>query len=1263
MKTEANCIKKIKEIIDNYHRNFICNTLASLNLSWDNLGKLLISKDVDSSEVSKIQDSMRDQISKAFKGSKNPTYNDLFSKKMINDILPPFVTTDEEKDIVKYFNKFSTYFQGFYQNRENLYTSDAASTSIAYRIVHENFPKFVSNIRIYRTIKDIKPNLIASIEQSLKNSGLLSKSLDEIFSIESFNNYLDQDGIDYFNLILGGRNAQPNEKKIKGLNEYLNEAMQPDETLRRELKSKRCTRFILLFKQILSDHDKENFIDSFNSDEEVIEALKSFCIKDLLEKKILNSLLDLFSTLKTFDLNNIFIQGKFINKLSTTLFGGLGWSVIRDAILLDDKKTNEFKSNLKKSGDDVEKAFSKESFSVSYICKICKSQVDLDLLDVLNQKVKSFVRKLIDFDNNGWPQSLKKKKDKELIKDLLDTLLDCYRFLHMFSSDSLDRDLNFYLPYEDSMSALSRVVYLYNKVRNYATKKPYTLDKIKLTFENPQLALGWSESKIRDYLTLIFCKDGFYYLGILNKSKTKGIDFGKHTVGFEQKSYKRMQYFLFKSKMIRKCTTALKQVKAHFLTKDEDYILDDKDKFCEPLIITKDIFNLENPKTKGPKKLKKKYESTNAAEFREALSKRISFGKEFLSKYKSTQVFDYSKLKDANEYNDVSEFYNDVDNCSYKIDFEYIDEAFVNKLVDDGNLFLFKIHNKDFSFGSTGTKNLHTLYFENIFSRENLQSRKIKLNGNAELFYRKKSISDSDAIVHDLGSKLVNKLIVHPNGKVEQIPDAIYREISLYANKKLESLSEEAQEYYDKNKQQIIIKDVNHKIVKDRRFTIDKFFLHVPITINYSCKGKYDCNNQVLSYLRNNKDVNIIGIDRGERNLIYITVINQKGQIIESMSFNKLRQEKPNSENYEVDYHDKLVLREKERIAEKRSWESVSKIATLKEGYLSGVIHQLAKLMIKHNAILVLENLNAGFKRVRGEIAERSVYQKFERMLVEKLNYLVFKKNNILEAGGVLNGYQLTPPLNNISDLGLQTGVIFYVPAAYTSKIDPTTGFANVLNLNSVKNDKDAKKFFSSIKSFSYIKEDLFKFSVDFSNTSIKSFVDLEIKCWDIYSYGLRIVRRKNNTGNFQEQLDYSPTYEIKLLLEKYDIDYENGEELLKKLLKDSPIEDKFWKRLFEIFKFILQMRNSKSNSTEDYLISPVKNREGKFFNSNDCLSNLPQDADANGAYHIALKGLIILFRNNLDVKENGKGKKVSFAVSNKDWFRFMQKDLHALNE
>lgn len=63
--------------------------------------------------------------------------------------------------------------------------------------------------------------------------------------------------------------------------------------------------------------------------------------------------------------------------------------------------------------------------------------------------------------------------------------------------------------------------------------------------------------------------------------------------------------------------------------------------------------------------------------------------------------------------------------------------------------------------------------------------------------------------------------------------------------------------------------------------------------------------------------------------------------------------------------------------------------------------------MVKYHAIVVLEDLNMGFMRGRQKV-EKQVYQKFEKMLIDKLNYLVDKRANPSDYGGLLNAYQLT---------------------------------------------------------------------------------------------------------------------------------------------------------------------------------------------------------------------------------------------------------------
>ena len=91
------------------------------------------------------------------------------------------------------------------------------------------------------------------------------------------------------------------------------------------------------------------------------------------------------------------------------------------------------------------------------------------------------------------------------------------------------------------------------------------------------------------------------------------------------------------------------------------------------------------------------------------------------------------------------------------------------------------------------------------------------------------------------------------------------------------------------------------------------------------------------------------------------------------------------------------------------------------------------------------------------------------------------------------------------------------------------------------------------------------------------------------------------------------------------------------------------------LFKLTVQMRNSRIGEQEDYIISPVKNRKGKFFDTRDKIAQLPEDADGNGAYNIARKGLMLV--NQIKNSEESELKKINCSITNKEWLQFAQNE------
>ena len=82
-----------------------------------------------------------------------------------------------------------------------------------------------------------------------------------------------------------------------------------------------------------------------------------------------------------------------------------------------------------------------------------------------------------------------------------------------------------------------------------------------------------------------------------------------------------------------------------------------------------------------------------------------------------------------------------------------------------------------------------------------------------------------------------------------------------------------------------------------------------------------------------------------------------------------------------------------------------------------------------------------------------------------------------------------------------------------------------------------------------------------------------------------------------------------------------------------------------------LQMRNSITGTEVDYLISPVMNASGEFYDSRTCEKSLPMNADANGAYNIARKGLWIVEQ----IKRSDNLSKLKLSISNKECLRYTQ--------
>ena len=1195
----ADDYKRVKALMDEYHKHFIETALTGFELDakeleeYYTLYRLSGKDEKQKKRFDKVQTELREQIAKRM--TSDSSYKALFKDDMLKKVLPEFAGTDDERRLVASFKDFTTYFQGFYTNRKNLYTAEAQSTAIAYRLVHDNLPKFIDNMQCFEAFKaaglaDKLPELYASlgVEPGVG-------TIDEMFRLDYYSRLLTQSHIDIYNAVIGGKTTD--KEKIQGLNELINlyNQQQTDRSMRLPL-------FKPLFKQILSDRGGLSWLpEQFGSDNEVLESIEA-CYKEL--EYTFSSLKQLLEELGNYNLSQVYVDYAMLPPVSqqiyddwSTIYRALDAAFMRANPKKEEEKDPEYEERRQKyfknkdacsiaevdaalemqkeTLDKQEEALEKQNPDaphalVGYFSRLGECRKEGKAQDDLFARIAALHEEVEPLLAAPYPKEKNLAQDKESVEKLKN-LLDAVKALQHFvaplaaTAEQPDKDERFYGQLMPLWLALGQVTPLYNKVRDYLTRKPYSVEKIKLNFECPKLMGGWSadEKGSLQYKTLIFRKAGFYYLGIIAKGES--IDRLSVCVDPSVSCFEKMEYRLAKP--------------------------------------AQDFYNQFFRNEKGIKpteeirSIKERKEKTE--EDHHAL---IDFFKSCLEVYPNYKKFGFH-FAETSEYNNVGEFLEDARRQAYGVSFSRVRKDDIYRLVDEGKLYLFKIYSKDFSDHSKGRLNLHTIYWKMLFDPRNLADVSFQLNGHGEVFYRKPSLQKEP------------EKPTHPAGRP-------------IANKRADAKKKESCFAYD--------------LIKDKRFTERHFELHVPITLNFKSRQIKDINQMVKEYIHDAADLHVIGIDRGERNLLYLSLIDMQGRIVKQESLNRVDR---------TDYHALLEKREVERQKARRSWQTIESIKELKEGYLSQVVRVVANWMVEYHAIVALENLNFGFKRGRQKV-EKQVYQKFEKMLIDKLNYLVDKKKSADEPGGALRAYQLTNPFESFEKMGRQNGFLFYVPAWNTSKIDPVTGFVNLFDTR-YESVAKAQEFFQKFDAIRYNEATgLFEFVFQYSNFSPK--VKDPKNKWTLCSHGERIETSKDKAGHWDTRT-VNLTEELKKLFKHYGIALDGDLRTAivgqtdEAFFQNDKRDDKKPRGLMQLFRLMVQMRNSRPGTNTDYLISPVADAQGRFFDSREVGDDLPKDADANGAYNIARKGLWFVRK----IKEGASSKEMK--LTNQEWLSFAQ--------
>lgn len=768
----------------------------------------------------------------------------------------------------------------------------------------------------------------------------------------------------------------------------------------------------------------------------------------------------------------------------------------------------------------------------------------------------------------------------------------------------------------------NEIVSSFGAIKNFITAKESEKDKIKLNFENQFLLDGWDVGKETERKSFIFFqKEGKmirkFFLGVVSfLGDKKMFEKNLHPEVFieDEASYK-MEYKFFKdaSMMIPKCSTQLGVVKRFFLDSVNQEIVVERgktvkkdSKIVNPLKITREIFELNNfgfekkylktlqeRMVKPNPSLKVKIDKNRSEDFvktfqknylkmtgdeagyRKSLNTWIDFCKEFLNSYESTLIFSFD-FKPTNEYKSVDEFYRDVNIKTYDVKILPVSGDFIQKMVESGKLFLFEIYSKDFSPYKNGgekseeeresNKNLHTLYFEELFSEENQKFPIFKLSGGGEIFFREK----------------------------------------------IEDYKQESWE-----KQELRKPKTNKIPLKKRRFTKDAILLKLSIVQNHISKNNENINRDVQRCVVENKDLHVLGLDRGEKHLAYACLLDGNGYIAEEpRSLNEIRG---------IDYMKKLDLREKERMMARRSWTKIENIKELKKGYISNVTSDLARTLISKSALICLENLNYLFKKDRSTRIEKGVYQYFEDALADKLRYAVLDKT----AKGVRNALQLVPPQMGTKKMtGNQSGVMLYVDARHTSKTCPHCGFrSRGGNFEKEKYVRDQIKK-GNLAIFYEKTKDRFRIEYDWDTGLGKDLYGNE----KLYGKGV-----KEYIYSDVERKDWNHDGLIRL----FERHLEEGEnvDLFRLVSQERSFSYVTFGKIFTSLTWI--RRSIPLNGEKEDRISCPKCH---FSTSSSRVKNI-KNGDANGAYNIARKGLIVLRK----IRSEKLKKKIDKGIPSSD--------------
>lgn len=1130
------------------------------------------------------------------------------SPKIILGILKDRNKNNEYSEAIEaYYNRAST-LSTYQANRKMLYTSTKKNTP-AYRIVNDNMPRFARNIELWDNIRLKWEPAQKTLDHILERLDCKEVPTDAFFREGGYGHFLTQKGISVYNALINGwterDEATGTVYKVKGLTDYLREAMQKDKSLKLKLPVK-------LLRQILAERETASYVPPrFYSDDQVWAGVEMFF--DTMERSgAAKAAEDILVRLKDgyYNDSEIYLtekQRSFLGNKMYDSWRAAGWALI---LLAEERyaKKSERKAFLDRklyTLADMDEAFRlyAEKNGLEYPGSI--ATVLLKLFREAAAKIGPAYRNAMDVKRSGCSLDGDKRRNKELSRALTDAK-EGHDILCKVRQYESGADEMFVGDLDEVFEAWGGIVPLFNATRAWCTKKPYSNDKTRLMLYNNSFIKGWSwgknGTKIDQYGGIFAWIDGQLHLVVSNAGKGK-----------------REKYKITKLETGEGGVTLVVTDKAKFRTgaTNSYYTWADAD----PEVV------------QGLRE--KRYRTDMAftwraiAEMQRMIAEHPSYNKYHIP-HQEPKLF-----RDWNEFIDFCQ------DRGYMMGTKEVSRRQVEGLVESGDLLLFRVFTRGLKrLENGGTTNL----LQNVHLLDALNGENdTELLADAEMYYR--PISYKNATVHKKGSFLVNK---RANDEARTpVPEKVWKQAYDYYNGRLdrEKLSPETVEWISSGR--LVVKKAAFEITKKKCYTEERFTLHVKVKLQSSLDEVKNIrglvNDRVKEWLDRNPGYNVLGINRGENNLLYAVVVGPDCRIIEQKAINVLDG---------MDYRTRIGDRVENMKQQRDDWEEMDTITPIQEGFVSGAIREVIGMALRHDAVIAIEDLDFDFLKSRARLGE-TIYRKFQAMLLEKLHYLIPDKSrphDVLQlASGKKEGFGTGRRCN---------GIVFAISPWQTSGTDPKTGFVNLLPVSQAATAEKKRELFRLMKAVTRGKDGVWRFTFDYRDYAASKEFNMRFTglrtLWTVTSAGERLgtemqrpVKKDGKPDEKARPVKVNVTYDPSAMFDEA-VEFKFDGDLRERLagLTGSSLE-----KAFDALIVMMRCRNCDIRATTDYFLSPV---EGGF-DSRLAREDEPATTDAVTAYNLARKVRMLIDGKAPKTKKENGTEVDGNSIDAETWLRCVQ--------